>query len=70
MVRADSAPAAPDVELHGLPDYRPSQLGIPGLFPGRPIVGRDQNAIVQDRISQPIVRRAGRDTLKRRGNSG
>ena len=64
MVRADPAPAAPGVELHGLPDYRPSQLGLPGLFRGRPIVGRDRNAIVRDRISQLIVRRLHDQAMK------
>src|SRR3974377_839300 len=55
MVRADTAPlAAPPVELHGLEDHKPSPLGIPGLFPGRVIEVRDQNAIVRNRISQPI----------------
>jgi uncharacterized protein (DUF362 family) len=57
MVRAESAPAMPAVELRGIPNYKPSSLGIPGLFPGRVIEVRDQNAIVRNRISQPIVRR-------------
>ena len=57
MVRADSLPAMPAMELQGLPDYKPSPLGMPGLFPGRVIEVRDQNAIVRNRISQPIVRR-------------
>jgi len=57
MVRADSAPTMPLVELHGMPDYKRSLLGIPGLFPGRVIEVRDQNAIVRNRVSQPIVSR-------------
>jgi uncharacterized protein (DUF362 family) len=57
MMRADVAPpAVPPIELHGLPDYKPSPLGIPGLFPGRVIEVRDPNAIVRNRVSQPIVR--------------
>lgn len=57
MMRADVAPAAePPIELHGIPDYRPSPLGIPGLFPGRVIEIRDPNAILRNRVSQPIVR--------------
>jgi uncharacterized protein (DUF362 family) len=58
MARADTAPAAaPPIELHGLPDYKPSPLGLPGLFPGRVIELRDSSAIVRNRVSQPVVRR-------------
>ena len=57
MMRADVAPpAAPPIELHGLPDFKPSPLGMPGLFPGRVIEVHDPNAIVRNRVSQPIVR--------------
>jgi uncharacterized protein (DUF362 family) len=57
-MRADAIPpAAPSIELHGLPDYKPSLLGIPGLFPGRVIEVRDPDAIVRNRVSQPIVGR-------------
>src|SRR2546425_9324011 len=57
MVRADAAPpVAPPVELHGLPGYKPSPLGMPGLFPGRVIEIRDPNAIARNRVSQPVVR--------------
>ena len=56
-MRADAVPpAAPPIELHGLPDYKPSPLGMPGLFPGRVIEISDPNAIVRNRVSQPIVR--------------
>ena len=56
-MRADvTPPAAPPIELHGLPDYKASPLGMPGLFPGRVIEVRDPNAIVRNRVSQPIVR--------------
>ena len=56
MVRADAAPpVAPPVELHGLPGYKPSPLGMPGLFPGRVIEIRDPSAIVRNRVSQPVV---------------
>ena len=65
VVRADTAPpAAPPVELHGLTNYKPSPLGIPGLFPGRVIEVRDQNAIVRNRISQPIVHRLLEQVMK------
>jgi len=58
MMRADAvAPVAPEIELHGLPDYQPSPLGMPGLFPGRVVEAGDQKAIVGNRVSQPIVRR-------------
>lgn len=56
-MRADvAAPPLPPIELHGLADYKPSPLGMPGLFPGRVIEVRDPNAIVRNRVSQPIVR--------------
>jgi len=58
MMRAEAVPPVlPQIELHGLQDYKPSPLGMPGLFPGRVIEVRDQKAIVRNRISQPIVRR-------------
>src|SRR5690242_12840619 len=58
VMRADVAPpAAPPIELHGLPNYKPSPLGMPGLFPGRVIEVRDPKAIVHNRVSQPVVRR-------------
>jgi uncharacterized protein (DUF362 family) len=57
MIRAETAPVAvPPIELHGLPNYKPSPLGIPGLFPGRVIEVRDPSAIARNRVSQPIVR--------------
>ncbi len=57
MMRADvTPPAASPIELHGLPDYKSSPLGMPGLFPGRVIAVRDPNAIVRNRVSQSIVR--------------
>jgi len=56
MVRADAAPPiAPPVEVHGLPGYKPSPLGMPGLFPGRVIEIRDPSVIVRNRVSQPVV---------------
>lgn len=56
MVRADSMPAVPPIELHGLRDYKPSHLGMPGLFPGRVVEVRDSKAIQRNRVSQPVVR--------------
>ena len=58
LLRADSVPsAAPPVELCGLPNYKPSPLGMPGLFPGRVVEAHDPQAIIRNRVSQPIVRR-------------
>ena len=54
----DAEPTAlPPIELHGLPNYKPSPLGMPGLFPGRVVEVHDPKAIVRNRVSQPIVRR-------------
>ena len=56
-MRADEAPPiAPPIELHGLPGHKSSPLGMPGLFPGRVVELRHPNAIVSNRVSQPIVR--------------
>jgi uncharacterized protein (DUF362 family) len=58
MMLADvGPPATPPIELHGMPDYKPSPFGMPGLSPGRVIEVRDPNAIVRNRVSQPLVRR-------------
>ena len=55
-MRADVTPlVAPPVELHGLPDYEASPLGMPGLFPGRVVELRDPKAIVRNRVSQSTV---------------
>ena len=57
MAHADSSPSVPPIELHGLPDYAPSPLGMPGLFRGRVIEVREPKAIVANRVAQPTVRR-------------
>lgn len=57
MVRADSLPPLPPIELQGLPGYAASPLGLPGLFRGRVIEVRESKAIVANRVTQPIVRR-------------
>src|ERR1700686_137619 len=58
MMRADvpPRPEVPPIELRGLPDYKPSPLGMPGLFPGRVIEVRDPKAIARNRVSQPVGR--------------
>jgi hypothetical protein len=55
--RAGSVPALPPIELHGLPDYAPSPLGMPGSFRGRVVEIREPKAIVGNRVTQSIVRR-------------
>ena len=65
MLRADAAPkATPPIELQGLSDYKPSPLGMPGLFPGRVVAVRKSNAIVRNRVSQPIVRQMLEHSMK------
>src|SRR6201993_3330564 len=56
LVRAESLPSLPPIELHGLPGYAASPMGMPGLFPGRVIEISEPKAIVGNRVSQPIVR--------------
>src|SRR4051812_22263468 len=57
-IRAQSAPVAtPSIELHGLAGYKPSTLGMPGLYPARVIEMREPKAIVRNRVSQPTVAR-------------
>jgi uncharacterized protein (DUF362 family) len=56
MMRADVAPTLPPIELHGFPGYKPSPMGMPGLFPGRVIEIRDPTSIVRNRVSQQAVR--------------
>jgi uncharacterized protein (DUF362 family) len=57
LMRADAAqPALPPIELQGLPGHQPSALGMPGLFPGRVVEVQESNAIVRNRVSQPVVR--------------
>ena len=65
LVRAEGVvPALPPIDLHGLPNYKPSPLGMPGLFPGRVIEVRNQDAIVRNRVSQPLVRRLLEQAMK------
>jgi uncharacterized protein (DUF362 family) len=65
LMRADVAPPAlPAIELQGLANYKRSPLGMPGLFPGRVIESRDPNAIVRNRVAQPIVRRMLEQAMK------
>ena len=57
-------PSLPPIELHGLQNYEPSPLRLPGLFPGRVVEIRDPNAIARNRVSQPAVRRMLEQAMK------
>lgn len=50
-------PEPPPIIRHGLPGYKKSALGMPGLFPGRVVEARNAEAIQQNHVSQPAVRR-------------
>ena len=50
-------PQPPPILRHGLPGFQPSQLGMPGLFPGRVVELQDANAIKDNHVSQPNIRR-------------
>ena len=50
-----AAPALPPIQTHGL-SRKTSPLGMPGLFPGRVVQISNQEAIVRNRVSQPIIR--------------
>jgi uncharacterized protein (DUF362 family) len=52
-----SLPQPPPVEVHGRPGAKHSPLGMPGLFPGRVVEVSGADAIVGNRVSQPIIRR-------------
>src|SRR5437899_72123 len=51
-----SAPALPPIEDHGLPQVKPSLLGMPGLFPGRVVEVSNANAIARNRVAQPEIK--------------
>jgi len=51
-----SAPALPPIETHGLPQVKPSPLGMPGLFPGRVVEVSNANAIARNRVAQPEIK--------------
>jgi uncharacterized protein (DUF362 family) len=48
-------PVAPPIDVHEAPLAKKSQLGMPGLFPGRVVEIADRRSIVANRVSQPIV---------------
>ncbi|HXH49575.1 MAG TPA: DUF362 domain-containing protein [Terriglobia bacterium] len=52
-----SQPKAPPIQTHGLTKFKPSPLGMPGLFPGRVVEVVDPHSISNNHVSQPVVRR-------------
>jgi uncharacterized protein (DUF362 family) len=51
-----AAPKVPRIEVRGLPQASRSPLGMPGLFPGRVVELSNPQAIVRNRVSQPLVK--------------
>ena len=51
------SPAAPLIHVQGIADYKPSPLGMPGLFPGRVVELFEPTSIVHNRVSQLVVKR-------------
>ena len=51
-----ASPKAPHIETRGLQQPSPSPLGMPGLFPGRVIEVSSPEAIVRNRVSQPLIK--------------
>ncbi|TAM81667.1 MAG: DUF362 domain-containing protein [Acidobacteria bacterium] len=50
-----SQPKAPPIQTHGLPKFKPSPLGMPGLFPGRVVEVVDPQSITNNHVAQPVV---------------
>lgn len=50
------SPRAPHIETRGLSQPVPSPLGMPGLFPGRVVEVSSPDAIVRNRVSQPLIK--------------
>jgi uncharacterized protein (DUF362 family) len=48
-------PQAPRIDVHEAPPHVKSPLGMPGLYPGRVVEVADSQAIVANRVSQPIL---------------
>jgi uncharacterized protein (DUF362 family) len=48
-------PVAPPIEVREAPLAKKSTLGMPGLYPGRVVEVADGRAIVNNRVSQPVV---------------
>ena len=52
----DLIPPAPPIHVNEPAGAQRSPLGMPGLFSGRVVEIRDQQAIVSNRVSQPVIR--------------
>jgi uncharacterized protein (DUF362 family) len=52
----DLIPPAPPIQVNEPPGAKHSPLGMPGLFPGRVIEVADSRAIVNNRVSQHVIR--------------
>jgi len=52
-----SQPEAPPIHTRGLPGYKPSPLGMPGLYPGKVVEVFDPHVISNNHVSQSVVRR-------------
>jgi uncharacterized protein (DUF362 family) len=50
-----SAPSLPAIQTHGL-TQKTSPLGLPGLFPGKVVELSSPEAIIRNRVSQPLIR--------------
>ncbi|HKN34187.1 MAG TPA: DUF362 domain-containing protein [Terriglobales bacterium] len=57
-------PQPPPVEVHGRPGAKRSPLGMPGLFPGRVVQVSGPNAILRNRVSQPVIHRMFEEGMK------
>lgn len=53
----DLIPPAPPISVNEPAEAQPSPFRLPGLFPGRVVEIADPQAIVANRVSQPIIRR-------------
>ena len=53
----DLIPPAPAIYVNEPAGTPPSPLRMPGLFPGRVVEIADPQAIVANRVSQPVIRR-------------
>jgi uncharacterized protein (DUF362 family) len=51
-----SLPQPPRVQVRSRPQEKASPLGMPGLFPGRVVEVHDPEAVIGNRVSQPVVR--------------
>lgn len=51
-----ASPKVPPIAIRGLSPAKPSWLGMPGLFPGRVVEITSPEAIVRNRVSQPLIK--------------